>query len=417
MSDNNHSFKELGASDEVSQRLRARGIETPFEIQALVIPDAIQGRDILGKAKTGSGKTLAFGIPIVQRLRTGVKGTQALVLVPTRELCVQVAEDIRSISPNQIKVLAVYGGTGMSQQMKEARGADVISATPGRLIDLLERKAADLSKLHILVIDEADRMADMGFLPQVAQILRQVPRERQTMLFSATLDQQIMGLISQTADAIRHEITDSTPTVEGLEHHLFEVHSMDKTDVLVSLLQGPHGLTLVFTQTKRECSRLTQRLTEAGVKAEAIHGDRTQSDRERSLKRFETGQIDVLVATDVAARGLDIDNVTLVVNYDPPNDHKAYVHRVGRTARAGRTGVAVTFATWQQRSEVERMARMLRLTPHIVEMFSSDPRLQQVGTEEMTGAPPAAEEPDKPPAAGAYARLSRRRGGGGRRRR
>jgi superfamily II DNA/RNA helicase len=346
-----------------------------------------------------------------------VKGTQALVLVPTRELCVQVAEDIRSISPNQIKVLAVYGGTGMSQQMKEARGADVISATPGRLIDLLERKAADLSKLHILVIDEADRMADMGFLPQVAQILRQVPRERQTMLFSATLDQQIMGLISQTADAIRHEITDSTPTVEGLEHHLFEVHSMDKTDVLVSLLQGPHGLTLVFTQTKRECSRLTQRLTEAGVKAEAIHGDRTQSDRERSLKRFETGQIDVLVATDVAARGLDIDNVTLVVNYDPPNDHKAYVHRVGRTARAGRTGVAVTFATWQQRSEVERMARMLRLTPHIVEMFSSDPRLQQVGTEEMTGAPPAAEEPDKPPAAGAYARLSRRRGGGGRRRR
>jgi superfamily II DNA/RNA helicase len=257
-------------------------------------------------------------------------------------------------------------------------------------------------------------MADMGFMPQVAHILRHVPRERQTMLFSATLDQQIMGLISQTQDAARHEIADRMQTVEGLEHHLLEVHQMDKTDVVVALLKGPHhGLTLVFTKTKFGCSRLAEALRKAGVKAEAIHGDRTQAERERSLRRFESGEVNVLVATEVAARGLDIEGITMVVNYDPPADHKAYVHRVGRTARAGRTGVAVTLATWEQRSDVERMARILKLTPHIVEVFSSDPRLQQVGTKEFAGAPPAPEQDDRPTTAGAYARLSRRRGGGG----
>jgi superfamily II DNA/RNA helicase len=416
MAEDTSTFAELGVNESILERLGARGIESPFPIQAEVIPDAIAGRDILGKAKTGSGKTLAFGIPLVMRLRKEIKGTQALVLVPTRELCSQVAEDVESISPPRTKILAVYGGAGMARHLAEARGARIIVATPGRLIDLLQRKAADLSKVHILVIDEADRMADMGFLPQVAQILRSVPRDRQTMLFSATLDHQIMGLISQTQDALRFEVADRQPTVEGLEHHLFEVHRMDKTDVLVSLLQGPHGLTLVFTRTRRECERLATRLKEAGVNAEAIHGDRSQSERERSLKRFETGKADVLVATDVAARGLDIDGITLVVNYDPPEDHRAYVHRVGRTARAGRTGVAVTLATWEQRSDVERMARMLKLTPHIVELFSSDPRLQQVGTDEMEGNPPAPDEPDRPPTAGAYAKLSRRRGGGRRRR-
>jgi superfamily II DNA/RNA helicase len=406
----------LGVDDSIVQRLKQRDIHEPFPIQAEVIPDALDGRDILGKAKTGSGKTLAFGIPIVQRMRRDVEGTQALVLVPTRELASQVTEDLVSIAPRKTKILATYGGAGLGRHIQEAPSAQIIVATPGRLIDLLDRKAADLSKLHILVFDEADRMADMGFLPQVTNILRHVPRQRQTMLFSATLDHQIMGLISQTHDPLRFEIADRMQTVEGLEHHLFEVHQMDKTDVLVALLKGPHGLTLVFTRTKHTCGRLARALTDAGVKAEAIHGDRTQSERERSLRRFESGEVDVLVATDVAARGLDIDNVTLVVNYDPPEDHKAYVHRVGRTARAGKTGVAVTLATWEQRTDVERMAKRLRLTPHIVEVFSSDPMLQKVGTEEVIGNPPAPEEEDKPPTAGAYAALRRSRGRGRRRR-
>jgi superfamily II DNA/RNA helicase len=417
MADYTPTFADLGVDERIIERLAARDIVTPFEIQQIVIPDAIEGRDVLGKAKTGSGKTLAFAIPLVQCLRPATKGTQALVLVPTRELCSQVAEDVRSVAPKATKVLAAYGGAGLRQHITEAPNARIIVATPGRLIDLIERKAAKLGNVHILVIDEADRMADMGFLPQVAHILRHVPRERQTMLFSATLDQQIMGLISQTQDPARHEVVDRLPTVEGLEHHLFEVHQMDKTDVVVELLKGPHGLALVFTATKFGCSRLAAALNKAGVKAEAIHGDRSQSERERSLKKFEKGEVEVLVATDVAARGLDIEGITLVVNYDPPNDHKAYVHRVGRTARAGRTGVAVTLATWEQRADVERMARILKLTPHIVEVFSSDPRLQKVGTSEFAGAPPAPETDDRPATAGAYARLARRRGGGGGRRR
>jgi superfamily II DNA/RNA helicase len=412
------TFADLGISKKIVERLSARGIESPFEIQALVIPDAIAGRDILGKAKTGSGKTLAFGVPLVQRMKSNAKGTQALVLVPTRELASQVTDDIKSFADPKTRILATYGGVGLGRHIEEAPRAEIIVATPGRLIDLIERKAANLGNVHILVIDEADRMADMGFLPQVAKILRTVPRERQTMLFSATLDHQIMGLISQTQDALRFEIEESQPTVEGLEHHLFEVHRMDKTDVLVSLLAGPHGSTLVFTRTKRECDRLAGRLKQAGVNAEAIHGDLSQSDREKALRKFDTGKVDVLVATDVAARGLDIEGITLVVNYDPPEDHKAYVHRVGRTARAGRTGTAVTLATWEQRSDVERMARLLKLTPHIVEIFSTDPRLQQVGTAEMEGNQPAPEMPDRPASAGAYAKLRKSRGPsrGGRRR-
>ena len=402
------SFADLGVSAAIDLKLREAGITHPFEIQTLVIPDAIDGRDILGKAKTGSGKTLAFGIPAIQRLDDRA-GTQVVVLVPTRELCSQVTDDIKVIAPKKAKIVAVYGGVKYGPQIEHAPKASIIVATPGRLIDLIERKAVNLKDVHILVIDEADRMADMGFLPQVGKILKAIPRERQTMLFSATLDSQIMGLISQTQDAIRFEVADKQPTVEGVEHHLFEVHRMDKTDVLVSLLQGPHGLTIVFTRTKRECDRLSDRLKKEGVKAEPIHGDLSQGERERALQRFEDGEIDVLVATDVAARGLDIQGITLVVNYDPPEDHKSYLHRVGRTARAGATGTAVTLATWQERSDIEKMARMLKLHPHIVEIFSSDPRLQQVGTASFEGAPPAAEQPDKPATAGAYKRLAGRR--------
>jgi superfamily II DNA/RNA helicase len=408
MTESNPSFSDLGVSGPIVERLRERGIETPFEIQALVIPDAIDGRDILGKAKTGSGKTLAFGIPLVQRLDDR-EGTQAVVLVPTRELCSQVTDDMKSIAPKNARILSVYGGVSLGPHIEQAPKATVIVATPGRLIDIIERKAAKLGGTHILVIDEADRMADMGFMPQVAKILQRIPRERQTMLFSATLDSQIMGLIAQTQDPMRFEVAETQPTVEGVEHHLFEVNRMDKTEVLVALLKGPHGLTLVFTRTKRECDHLARALQRAEINAEPIHGDLSQAERERALKRFEEGKSDVLVATDVAARGLDIDNITLVVNYDPPEDHKSYLHRVGRTARAGKKGSAVTLATWQERSDVEKMARMLKLHPHIVEIVSSDPRLQQVGTGELESTKAAPDQPDRPAAFGAYAKLARRR--------
>jgi superfamily II DNA/RNA helicase len=415
------TFAALGAPTGVVDRLTARGIIEPFPIQAATVADALAGRDVCGKAPTGSGKTIAFGIPLVSRVgKAAPRRPKGLVLVPTRELAVQVAKELEALGASRDRTVeAVYGGSDMDKQIRKFKqGVDVVVATPGRLIDLLDRGEVRLDGVEIIVLDEADRMADMGFLPQVAKILRTVPKERQTMLFSATLDHQIMGLISQTQDPLRFEIEETQPTVEGLEHHLFEVHRMDKTDVLVSLLAGPHGSTLVFTRTKRECDRLAGRLKQAGINAEAIHGDLSQSDREKALKKFDTGKIDVLVATDVAARGLDIEGITLVVNYDPPEDHKAYVHRVGRTARAGRTGTAVTLATWEQRSDVERMARMLKLTPHIVEIFSTDPRLQQVGTAEMEGNQPAPEQPDRPATAGAYARLKKSRGPsrGGRRR-
>lgn len=376
------------------ERLTKRGITQPFEIQTLVLPDALLGRDILGKAKTGSGKTLAFALPLVQRMNPGINGTQALVLVPTRELAAQVAEEVKTLCGDKAKVVAVYGGTGMNSQMRNAPGAHILVATPGRLIDLVERKAAKLGNVHILVIDEADRMADMGFLPQVAQILSNVPKKRQTMLFSATLDDQIMGLIAQTIDPVRYETADSTPTVEGVEHHLFEVIHVDKGDVLIALLRrAPRGLTLVFTKTKASCDRLSKKLAKAGLSASPIHGDMHQGAREKSLKKFEGGDNSILVATDVAARGLDIDNVTMVVNYDPPDDHRSYLHRVGRTARAGKTGVAVTLATWQQRKDVERMAKRLNLNPHIVEMVATDDRLEQVGTGELESSQPRAAQP------------------------
>ncbi len=409
------SFADLGVAEPILRRLESRGIDNPFEIQALVLRDALEGRDVLGKAKTGSGKTLAFGIPLIQRMKEGINGTQAVVLVPTRELCAQVAEELRRIAPSKARILAAYGGVGMGMNLREAPGAHIIVATPGRLIDLLERRTANLENVHLLVIDEADRMADMGFLPQVATILRYVPTERQTMLFSATLDHAISGLVAQTRDAVRHEVIDDVPTVENVQHHFFEAHQMDKEAVLASLLKAATGLTLVFTRTKRSCDKLAQRLKDDGVKAVAIHGDLNQVARERALDDFETGKVNVLVATDVAARGLDIEGIEMVVNYDPPDDHKNYLHRVGRTARAGKSGVGVTLSNWEQRTEVERMARRLRLEPKIEEVFSSDPRLARVPSGELEGAPMG----DTPPpeelatAVGAYSALKRR----GRRRR
>lgn len=405
------TFADLGVIDPILRRLEEAGFEHPFPIQAQALPDALEGRDVLGKAKTGSGKTLAFGIPIVQRMDVDTSGvTQALVLVPTRELCSQVTEDLEMITPDDVRVHPAFGGSGMAEDLKYAKGADIIVATPGRLIDLLERKAADLSGLQILVIDEADRMADMGFLPQVGKILSYVPKEkkRQTMLFSATLDNQIAGLMAQTNDPVRHEVSEDMPTVEGVEHFFFEVHEMDRDEVLKRLLSHAHGSVLVFCRTKRGCDRLARRLRDDGIDATPIHGDLGQRDREKALSRFEKGQVQALIATDVAARGLDISGISHIINFDPPEDHKTYVHRVGRTARAGATGVGITLCTHEDRIQVERMARALHLEPNVEEIYSTDPRLERIGAGELEGVD-AKPQPKEPAMAGIYGKLRRGR--------
>jgi superfamily II DNA/RNA helicase len=356
-------FEDLGASDPVVDALAARGIDTAFAIQTLVLPDAMAGKDVLARSRTGSGKTLAFAVPIVERLKRGAKGPRALILVPTRELAVQVAEEFTSIAhAKALKVATAYGGVGLNDQAKRARAADILVATPGRLLDLENRKMVQLDLVKIAVLDEADRMLDMGFLPDVTKILKKLPEKKQMMLFSATLDGEVGRLAQRfTTDPVRHEVVDPRPVVTMADHRFVPVEPGAKIEALAETLAEKRGLALVFVRTKREADRLTHTMQTRGFKVEAMHGDMTQPARERALKRFEAGERDVLIATDVAARGLDLDDITHVINYDPPEDDKAYVHRVGRTARAGRTGVGVTFVLPDQRADVSRMAARLKL--------------------------------------------------------
>ena len=355
------SFLELGVSARVVQALTERDILAPFRIQGLVLPDALAGRDVLAKSPTGSGKTLAFALPIVQRLEQGVGRPAALVLVPTRELASQVAAEFEAIAVgSNVRVVAAYGGVPVPAQAKRAKHADVLVATPGRLNDLLERRAINLDGVRTLVLDEADRMLDMGFKPQVDKILRRMPRDRQTMFFSATLDGEVGELADQyTTDAVRHEATFASERLPGIvEHKFVSVTADTKVERLTELLAEERGLALVFVRTKRGADRLVQRLRKNDVNAVALHGDLSQGQRERALSRFESGQVSTLVATDVAARGLDLDDITHVINYDPPEEHTAYVHRVGRTGRAGRGGVGVTLVLPEQQSDVSRVARL-----------------------------------------------------------
>jgi ATP-dependent RNA helicase RhlE len=357
-----HSFGALGVSAAVEQALADRGIVEPFIIQSLVLPDAIAGRDILAKSPTGSGKTLAFALPIVERLDSSGGQPAALVLVPTRELALQVADDIASFSAaNGIKVGLAYGGTPVVSQAKKLRGAHVVVATPGRLQDLIERKLISLKAVSILVLDEADRMLDMGFRPQVERILRSVPSERQTMLFSATLDGEVGELAdSYTTDPGRFESARNVENDDGvIEHDFVSVTSDDKVDTLVELLQAEPGLALVFVRTKRGADRLAQKLSRRGVDVVAMHGDMGQSQRERALERFRSGRATTLIATDVAARGLDLEGIGHVINFDPPEDDKGYVHRVGRTGRAGRSGRGSTLVLPDQQADVSRVAARL----------------------------------------------------------
>ena len=360
------SFRDLGVSDAVIDTLAARGIDDPFPIQVMVIEDATSGRDTLAKSKTGSGKTLGFAIPIVEQLDPDAASRpEALVLVPTRELATQVRDEFAEIAKaKHLKVKAVYGGTRVSEQSKGVGDVHILIATPGRLDDLAQRKMVRLDGVRIFVLDEADRMLDMGFQPQVDRIVRRLPKDRQTMFFSATLDGAV-GRIAEvyTRNPVRHEIESEGKTVEEADHRFVPVGSHEKLATLIELARGeePDGLTLVFVNTKRAVDSLARQLRAQGLPAVAMHGDMTQQAREKALQRFEEKHVGVLIATDVAARGLDLDDITLVVNYDPPQDDKGYVHRVGRTARAGRTGTSVTFVTPEQLGDVSRMAARLDL--------------------------------------------------------
>jgi ATP-dependent RNA helicase RhlE len=358
------SFAAAGVSRTVTRTLAKRGIVSPFAVQSLVLPDAMAGRDVLARSKTGSGKTLAFAIPIAERLDATAATPAALVLVPTRELAVQVGEEMGDIARARgLRVGLAYGGTSVREQARAAASAHVLIATPGRLEDLAERRRVDLGGVRILVLDEADRMLDMGFQPQVDRIVRRLPGERQTMFFSATLDGAVGRIAAAyTRDATLHEVASSIRTVEETDHRFIPVSAHGKLDALLDLLsEEGRGLALVFVRTKRGADRLVDKLTARGLRALALHGDMSQPARERALRRFETGAVDTLVATDVAARGLDLEQITHVINFDPPEDDKGYVHRVGRTARAGRSGTGVTLVTPDQQGDVGRVAARLAL--------------------------------------------------------
>lgn len=376
-------FEDLGVSPGLTEVLRRRGITEPFPIQTLTLPDALAGRDVCGQAKTGSGKTLAFGLAILQLVgRSAPRRPSALVLVPTRELALQVAEELRPLGEAVgLRVRPVYGGAPIGPQKEHLhRGVDVVVATPGRLIDLYERRAVDLSEVRMLVIDEADRMSDMGFLPQVKWLLRKMPADRQTMLYSATLDWTVEKLVRHhMSDPVRHEVVADRITVDEMEHRFFLVHHMDKVQVAASIARGA-GKTLVFTRTKRGADRLVRALREAGIDAGAIHGDLPQRDRERRLGRFASGEMPVLVGTNLAGRGLHIEEIDLVLHYDPPEDHKTYLHRSGRTARAGAAGMVATLVLWDQEREVKELQVLVELSEPIVKVFSNDPRLADLAS-------------------------------------
>ncbi len=358
------SFLDLGVPQTVIDALERRGIREPFPIQTLVIRDAMAGHDVLAQSQTGSGKTLAFAVPIVERVRQGSgEKPSALVLVPTRELATQVAGEFFDVAAARgLRVATAYGGVGLTEQARRAARADILIATPGRLEDLAQRRLVKLGSVRILVLDEADRMLDMGFQPQVERIVRRIPAERQTMLFSATLDGATGRLAAGlTRSPQRYEVTATRPTVEEADHRFVPVTPDGKVRALADLLKTEPGPTLVFVRTKRGADRLVRKLADQGVTAAAMHGDMRQSAREQAVRRFESRKVLTLVATDVAARGLDLDSITHVVNFDPPDDHTGYVHRVGRTARAGKSGTGVTFVLPEQRSDVSRIASRLEL--------------------------------------------------------
>jgi superfamily II DNA/RNA helicase len=357
LTDETHAvpFRNFDIGEAICSGLEAAGIFTTFPIQALTLPLALAGQDIIGQARTGTGKTLAFGVPLLQLIEEHGQSRlpQALVVVPTRELAVQVADDLRTAAVNlRVRVLTVYGGRAYEPQIDAlAAGVDIVVGTPGRLLDLAERRHLDLSTVRALVLDEADKMLDLGFLPDVERIIRLIPEQRQTMLFSATMPGDVVTLARRHMRRpvnIRAEGHDEPAPAPLTRQHVFRAHQMDKIEVLARVLQARNrGLTMVFCQTKRAADQVATALASRGFAVATVHGDLGQGQRERALRAFRSGKVDVLTATEVAARGLDVDDVTHVVNYECPDDEMTYVHRIGRTGRAGRAGVAVTFVDWR----------------------------------------------------------------------
>ena len=354
------SFRELGVSQPVVAVLAANSIEHPFRIQELVLPDALAGLDVLARAPTGSGKTLAFALPIVERTLPSDACPAALVLVPTRELAAQVTAELARLGkPKGLSVAATYGGLPLRAQANRAKGAQILVATPGRLEDLAERRLIDLSRVQTFILDEADRMLDMGFKPQVDKLVRRLPSNRQTMFFSATLDGEAGELARAYTNSPSRFEADLLPDDPGeIEHRFVAVTSDSKVETLVEHIRTSDS-TLVFVRTKRGADRLVQKLKRHDVRAAAMHGDMSQKARQRALADFERGKVATLVATDVAARGLDLDGITHVINFDPPEEDKGYVHRTGRTGRAGRSGTAITFVLPEQQADTSRVARRL----------------------------------------------------------
>jgi superfamily II DNA/RNA helicase len=383
------TFAALGVHEGLVSTLAAQGITAAFPIQAMTINDALAGRDVCGKAKTGSGKTLGFGLPMLQRIAEsggapkgdGPATPKGLVLLPTRELAVQVFDVLKPLGEAiGLRLVSVYGGADIERQIKDVRkGADVIIATPGRLIDLGDRGEVDVSQLDVLVLDEADRMADMGFMPQVEWVLRRIDtRPHQTLLFSATLDGAVDRLVKRyLKDPVFHEVVSESQTVSNMVHHFLNVHQMDRIKVTASICRA-FNKTIIFARTKRGADRLVEQLQKEGIDAAAIHGDLRQSQREKALADFTADKLHVLVATDVAARGIHIDGVDCVMHFDPPEDHKAYLHRSGRTARAGATGVVVSLLLWNQIVEAGVVMRRLAMKKPVVEVFSNNPHLQNL---------------------------------------
>ncbi len=380
------TFRDLGVIPEIADALETEGITSPFPIQEMALPLALAGQDVIGQARTGTGKTYAFGVAMLQLVgkpRKNRKKPRGLVLVPTRELALQVTEDlVLAAGKLGSRILTVYGGRAYEPQIEALKnGVDVIVGTPGRLLDLVKQKHLDLSQITMLVLDEADRMLDLGFLPDIERIIKLVPDDRQTMLFSATMPGEIVNLSRRYLDRptrVRAESgTAEAETTTLTTQYVYRTHRMDKIEILGRLLQSRGaGLTMVFCETKRACDMVAEQLKDKGFAVAAVHGDLGQGQREQALRAFRNGKINVLVATDVAARGIDIDDVTHVVNYDCPQDEKAYVHRIGRTGRAGRTGVAVTFVEWTELTRWKVINNALSLDfADPVETYSSSPHL------------------------------------------
>ena len=377
------TFAELGVREEIVRALIGAGIERTFAIQELTLPLALAGDDIIGQARTGTGKTLGFGVPLLQRLDEDGDGTpQALVVVPTRELCMQVTHDITDAGKHLgARVLAIYGGRPYEPQIAALRkGVDIVVGTPGRLLDLAEQRHLVLGKVSGLVLDEADEMLDLGFLPDIERILRMVPDERQTMLFSATMPGPIITLARTFLNQpthIRAEEVDAGAIHERTAQFVYRAHALDKIEIIARALQAEtRGLTMIFTRTKRTAQKLSDDLTERGFAAGAVHGDLGQGAREQALRAFRSGKVDVLVCTDVAARGIDVGGITHVINFQCPEDEKAYVHRIGRTGRAGREGVAITLVDWDEEPRWKLISDTLGLDkPEPVEIYSTSDQL------------------------------------------